>query len=311
MLATLGTRARALRRARASTRTSCVQRLAQARRDRGPHRRQRDDHPQRACASTATQTEPLIALLPRGAACCARSTGVGHRSTSGRARASRRRSRRDGLRRARSRSRRAARLEAMREAARHVAEILLELRERAEPGVTTAELDQHRAEGRSRSAASRRRSWATARTGCPVSGRALRLGQRRDRPRHPGSARARGRRHREPRLRRRRWTATTATRPSPCRSARSTRRRSGCSRSTRAALDAAIEADDARAPALGHRPRRAASRRSAQGFSVVRAVRRARHRPRAARAAADPELRRGRGAGRGCCRAWCSRSSRW
>ncbi len=36
-------------------------------------------------------------------------------------------------------------LERMREAARHVAEILLELRELAKPGVTTAELDRHAA----------------------------------------------------------------------------------------------------------------------------------------------------------------------
>ena len=33
-------------------------------------------------------------------------------------------------------------LQAMREASRHVAEILLELRERVKPGVTTAELDR-------------------------------------------------------------------------------------------------------------------------------------------------------------------------
>jgi methionyl aminopeptidase len=36
-----------------------------------------------------------------------------------------------------------AEIEAMREASRHVAEILLELREMVEPGLTTAELDQH------------------------------------------------------------------------------------------------------------------------------------------------------------------------
>lgn len=36
-------------------------------------------------------------------------------------------------------------IEAMREASRHVAEILLELRERVRPGITTAELDEHAA----------------------------------------------------------------------------------------------------------------------------------------------------------------------
>ncbi len=36
-------------------------------------------------------------------------------------------------------------IEAMREAARHVAEILLELRELVQPGITTAELDEHAA----------------------------------------------------------------------------------------------------------------------------------------------------------------------
>ena len=36
-------------------------------------------------------------------------------------------------------------IEAMRDAARHTAEILLDLRERAKPGVTTAELDRHAA----------------------------------------------------------------------------------------------------------------------------------------------------------------------
>ena len=59
-------------------------------------------------------------------------------------------------------------LQAMREASRHVAEILLELRERVKPGVTTAELDRFAEKAIAERGRRPRRSRATIRTGCPA-----------------------------------------------------------------------------------------------------------------------------------------------
>ena len=79
---------------------------------------------------------------------------------------------------------------------------------------------------------------------------------------------------------------------------------------TREALWCGHRGDAPGAAPLRHRPRRAEPRR-ARGLLGGARLRGARRRPQAARAALDPELRRRRAAGRGCCRGWCSRSSRW
>ena len=200
----------------------------------------------------------------------------------------------------------------MREASRHVAEILLELRELREAGRHDGRARPRRREGDRRARASRRRSWATARTGCRRIPAVLCVSVN-DEIVHgiPGPRVLERGRHREPRLRRRRATGSTATRPSRCRSGQVDDGGAAAARGdARGALIAASSrcVPGKRLSDIGHavqEPRRA------RGLLGGARVRRARHRPQDARAAPDSELRAPRAAGRGCCRAWCSRSSRW
>ncbi len=109
--------------------------------------------------------------------------------------------------------------DAMREAARHVAEVLLELRELAKPGVTTAELDQHaRRAIRKRGVVSSFLGYGPH--GLPPYPAVLCVSVNEEVVHGiPGSRDARRRRRRRAWTSGRRARATTATRPSPSRSA--------------------------------------------------------------------------------------------
>ena len=200
-------------------------------------------------------------------------------------------------------------IEAMREASRHVAEILLELRERVKPGVTTAELDRFAEK-------------AIAERGVGSSFKGY---EPRGLPRYPavlcvsvndeivhGIPGARvveegdivsldfgvsvdG------------FHGDSAVTVPVGEVDEQAQRLLDV---TREALWCGDRGDAPGAAPLRHRPRGAEPRR-ARGLLGGSRLRGTRHRPQAPRAALDSEFRRRRAAGRGCCRGWCSRSSRW
>ena len=314
MLAKLGVRARALRGARGRRRRARAA-PARARADRGTRATTTRSRSARACASTASETRAARRRTTGSAAYCVEVDGRGHDRGRSRHRRSRRAPRRhDGVRRCDPGSRSRREIELMRAAGATSPRCSSSCASSRKPGVTTGELDAHRAQGdpearrrvvvprlrrRGPAAVSRRRSACRSTTRSCTASR----GQPRELEEgdiveldfgvvvstgfYGDSA----------------FTVAVGERRSPEAAAAGSRRRAR-------ALDRGIEQMVPGNRLVGHRPRGADVRRGARASRWCAS---SSDTASAARCTSSRRCRTsaGRAAACGSSRVWCSRSSRW